>query len=69
MGFDVHVAHPVKMAEIYKTSKKNNREDPIKLAKRLSMNEPPKVHLQSTEKYPLSLYVTIPVIYSYIFES
>ena len=27
MGFDVHIADPVKMAEIYKTSKKNDKED------------------------------------------
>ena len=26
MGFDVHIADPVKMAEIYKTSKKNDKE-------------------------------------------
>ena len=49
MGFDVHIADPVKMAEIYKTSKKNDKEDSLKLAKRLRMNELPEVHLPSRE--------------------
>ena len=57
MGFDVHIADPVKMAEIYKTSKKNDKEDSLKPAKRLRMNELPEVHLPSRESDDLGSLV------------
>lgn len=49
LGFSVHLADQEQMAEIYKTAKKNDREDSYKLAKRLRMHELPEVHLPSTE--------------------
>jgi transposase len=49
MGFSVHPADPVKLALIFNTSKKNDREDSYKLAKLLRLNELPEVHLPSRE--------------------
>ncbi|MEM4103965.1 MAG: transposase [Thermoplasmatales archaeon] len=49
MEFSVHMADPVKIALIFNTSKKNDREDSYKLAKLLRLNELPEVHLPSRE--------------------
>lgn len=49
MGFSVHLADPVKLALIFNTSRKNDKEDSYKLAKFLRMNELPEVHLHSQE--------------------
>ena len=47
MGFSVHPADPVKLALIFNTAKKNDREDSYKLAKLLRLGELPEVHLPS----------------------
>ena len=39
MGFHVHLADPFKLSIIFKSSKKNDREDSYKLAKLLRLNE------------------------------
>ena len=49
MGFHVHLADPFKLSIIFKSSKKNDREDSYKLAKLLRLNELPEVHLPSRE--------------------
>ncbi len=46
-GFSVHPADPVKLALIYNSPKKNDREDSYKLAKLLRLGELPEVHLPS----------------------
>ena len=46
-GFSVHIADPAKMALIFNSSKKNDREDSYKLAKLLRLGELPEVHLPS----------------------
>ena len=48
-GFSIHLADPVKLALIFNTSKKNDREDSYKLAKLLRLNELPEIHLPSRE--------------------
>lgn len=45
MGFSVHLADPVKLALIFNTAKKNDKEDSYKLAKLLRLGELPEVHL------------------------
>ena len=47
LGFSVHLADPVKLALIFNTAKKNDREDSYKLAKLLRLGELPEVHLPS----------------------
>ena len=47
MGFSVHMADPVKLALIFNTAKKNDKEDSYKLAKLLRLGELPEVHLPS----------------------
>lgn len=47
MGFSVHPADPVKLALIFNTAKKNDREDSYKLAKLLRLGELPEVYLPS----------------------
>ena len=49
MGFSIHLADPVKLALIFNTTKKNDREDSYKLAKLLRIGELPEVHLPSGE--------------------
>ena len=49
MGFSVHVADPVKLALIYNTPKKNDREDSYKLAKLLRLGDLSEVHVPSRE--------------------
>ena len=49
MDFHVHLAYPFKLSIIFKSSKKNDREDLYKLAKLLRLNELPEVHLPSRE--------------------
>ena len=46
-GFSVHIADPVKLALIYNSPKKSDKEDSYKLAKFLRMGELPEVHLPS----------------------
>lgn len=46
-GFSVHLADPAKLALIYNSSKKNDREDSYKLAKLQRIGELPEVHLPS----------------------
>ena len=46
-GFSVHIAGPVKLALIYNSPKKSDKEDSYKLAKFLRMGELPEVHLPS----------------------
>ena len=46
-GFSVHIAGPVKLALIYNSPKKSDREDSYKLAKLLRLGELPEVHLPS----------------------
>ncbi|MEM3846114.1 MAG: hypothetical protein QXU98_10490 [Candidatus Parvarchaeota archaeon] len=40
-GFSVHIADPAKMALIFNSSKKNDREDSYKIAKLLRLGELP----------------------------
>ena len=47
LGFFVHLADPVKLALIFNTAKKIDREDSYKLAKLLRLQELPEVHLPS----------------------
>ncbi len=49
MGFSVHMADPVKLALIFNTAKKNDKEDSYKLAKLLRLGELPDVHLPSRD--------------------
>ena len=53
MDFHVHLADPFKLSIIFKSSKKNDREDLYKLAKLLRLNELPEVHVQSRESNQL----------------
>ena len=46
-GFSVHIADPVKLALIYNSPKKSDKEDSYKLAKLLRMGELPEVYLPS----------------------
>ena len=46
-GFSVHIADPVKLALIYNSTKKSDKEDSYKLAKLLRLGELPEVHLPS----------------------
>ena len=46
-GFSVHLADPSKLALIFNSVKKNDREDSYKLAKLLRLQELPEVHLPS----------------------
>ena len=48
-GFSVHLADPAKLALIFNSSKKNDREDSYKLAKLLRLGELPEVHLPSEQ--------------------
>ena len=45
MGFNVHMANTSQIALIFKTVKKNDKEDSYKLAKLLRLGELPEVHL------------------------
>jgi len=47
MGFSVHIADPIRLALIFNTAKKNDKEDSYKLAKLLRLKELPEVHLPS----------------------
>ena len=47
MGFHTHMADPSTLALIFRTAKKNDREDSYKLAKLLRLGELPEVHLPS----------------------
>ena len=49
MGFSIHMADPVKLALIFNTAKKNDKEDSYKLAKLLRLNELPEVYIPSME--------------------
>jgi transposase len=49
MGFHVHMADPSGLSLIFKTAKKNDREDSYKLAKILRLGELPEVHLPSKD--------------------
>ena len=44
-GFSVHITDPAKLALIYNSPKKSDKEDSYKLAKLLRMGELPEVHL------------------------
>ncbi len=57
MGFSVHIADPANLALIFKSSKKNDKEDSYKLAKLLRLNELPEVHLPSKEAEALRTLV------------
>ena len=46
-GFSIHLADPVKLALIYNSPKKSDKEDSYKLAKLLRLGELPEVHLPS----------------------
>ena len=46
-GFSVHIADTAKLALIYNSAKKSDREDSYKLAKLLRLGELPEVHLPS----------------------
>ena len=47
MGFSIHPADPVKLALIFNTARKNDKEDSYKLEKLLRLGELPEVHLPS----------------------
>ena len=47
IGFSVHMADPIRLALIFNTAKKNDKEDSYKLAKLLRLKELPEVHLLS----------------------
>ena len=47
MGFHTHMADPSTLALIFRTARKNDREDSYKLAKLLRLGELPEVHLPS----------------------
>ena len=46
-GFSVHLADPEKIALVFHSAKKNDREDSYKLVKLLRLGELPEVHLPS----------------------
>ena len=46
-GFSVHIADPVKLALIFNSPKKSDKEDSYKLAKLLRLGELPEVYLPS----------------------
>jgi transposase len=48
-GFSVHLADPKKLALIYRSAKKSDREDSKKLAKLIRLNEFPEAYLPSKE--------------------
>ena len=48
-GFSVHMADPKKLALIFKSSKKNDREDSEKIARLFRLNEFPEAYLTSKE--------------------
>ena len=56
-GFSVHLADPSKLALIFNSSKKNDREDSYKLAKLLRIGELPEVHIPSRESDDLKTLV------------
>ena len=56
-GFSVHMADPIRLALIFKTTKKNDREDSYKLAKLLRIGELPEVHIPSMESDDLKTLV------------
>ena len=56
-GFSVHLADPSKLALIFNSSKKNDREDSYKLAKILRIGELPEVHIPSRESDDLKTLV------------
>ena len=47
IGLSVHIADPIRLALIFNTAKKNDKEDSYKLAKLLRLQELPEVHLPS----------------------
>ncbi len=49
MGFSVHMADPSKLPVIYRSTKKNDREDSFKLARSLHLGELSEVYLPSAE--------------------
>jgi len=49
MGFSVHMADPSKLPVIYRSTKKNDREDSFKLARALHLGELSEVYLPSAE--------------------
>jgi transposase len=53
LGFLVHLADPSKLALIFNTAKKNDREDSYKLAKLLRLGELPEVHPPSRKSEEL----------------
>jgi len=57
LGFSIHIADPANLALIFKSSKKNDKEDSYKLAKLLRLNELPEVHLPSKEAEALRTLV------------
>ena len=56
-GFSVHLADPSKLALIFNSVKKNDREDSYKLAKLLRLQELPEVHIPSRESDDLKTLV------------
>ena len=55
--FSVHLADPAKLALIFNSAKKNDREDSYKLAKLLRLGELPEVHIPSKETDDLKTLV------------
>ena len=49
MGFSVHMADPSKLPVIYRSTKKNDKEDSYKLARALHLGELSEVYLPSAE--------------------
>ena len=49
MGFSVHMADPSKLPVIYRSTKKNDKEDSNKLARALHLGELSEVYLPSAE--------------------
>ena len=56
-NFSVHLADPSKLALIFRSAKKNDREDSYKLAKLLGVGELPEVHISSRETDDLKTLV------------
>ena len=56
-NFSVHLADPSKLALIFRSAKKNDREDSYKLAKLLRIGELPEVHISSRETDDLKTLV------------
>ena len=56
-NFSVHLADPSKLALIFRSAKKNDREDSCKLAKLLRIGELPEVHISSRETDDLKTLV------------